>query len=58
MSVTFTFRACAPGFVCLSNIGDNPNDGFTSFDNLLWSMLTIFQLITLDVWEDVYNMVI
>lgn len=42
----------------MSNIGDNPNDGFTSFDNLLWSMLTIFQLITLDVWEDVYNMVI
>ena len=30
---------------------------FTSFDNLLWSMLTTFQLITLDYWENVYNMV-
>jgi hypothetical protein len=44
--------------VCLHSIGENPNYGFTSFDNLLWSMLTTFQLITLDYWEDVYNMVI
>ena len=39
-------------------MGDNPNYGFTSFDNLLWSMLTTFQLITLDYWENVYNMVV
>ena len=44
--------------MCLHSIGENPNYGFTSFDNLLWSMLTTFQLITLDYWEDVYNMVI
>lgn len=24
----------------------------------MWSMLTTFQLITLDYWENVYNMVI
>ena len=52
------FRSCPHGFVCLHSIGENPNYGFTSFDNLLWSMLTTFQLITLDYWEDVYNMVI
>jgi voltage-gated cation channel len=38
-------------------MGDNPNHNFTSFDNFLWSMLTTFQLITLDYWEDVYNKV-
>ena len=43
--------------MCLPNIGDNPNFGYTSFDNLLWAMLTTFQLITLDFWENVYNMV-
>ena len=42
----------------MSDLGDNPNDGFTSFDNILWALLTILQLITLDVWEDVYYMVI
>jgi len=51
-------RSCPHGFVCLGSIGENPNYGFTSFDNLLWSMLTTFQLITLDYWEDVYNMVV
>ena len=51
------FRSCPHGFLCLGSIGENPNYGFTSFDNLLWSMLTTFQLITLDYWENVYNMV-
>ena len=51
------FRSCPDGYLCLPNIGDNPNFGYTSFDNLLWAMLTTFQLITLDFWENVYNMV-
>ncbi|RZF45624.1 hypothetical protein LSTR_LSTR010575, partial [Laodelphax striatellus] len=50
-------RHCPPGFVCL-RVGENPNHGYTSFDNFLWSMLTTFQLITLDYWENVYNMVL
>ena len=54
----FKFRSCPHGFVCLGSIGENPNFGFTSFDNLLWAMLTTFQLITLDYWENVYNMVV
>lgn len=44
------------GHTCLC-IGDNPNHGYTNFDNFMWSMLTTFQLITLDYWENVYNMV-
>ena len=50
-------RSCPHGYKCLPNVGDNPNFGYTSFDNLLWAMLTTFQLITLDYWENVYNMV-
>lgn len=44
------------GYTCL-RIGNNPNHGYTNFDNFMWSMLTTFQLITLDYWENVYNMV-
>ncbi|XP_050730127.1 sodium channel protein 60E-like isoform X4 [Eriocheir sinensis] len=51
-------RVCPEGFSCLPDVGDNPNFGYTNFDNFLWSMLTTFQLITLDFWEDVYNKVI
>lgn len=47
---------CVAGHTCLC-IGENPNHGYTSFDNFMWSMLTTFQLITLDYWENVYNMV-
>lgn len=31
----------------------NPNYGLTSFDNILWSWLTIFQCVTLEGWTDV-----
>eukprot|EP00095_Tigriopus_kingsejongensis_P011168 maker-scaffold259_size234575-snap-gene-1.15 protein:Tk11168 transcript:maker-scaffold259_size234575-snap-gene-1.15-mRNA-1 annotation:"unnamed protein product" len=51
-------KNCPHGYICLPNVGDNPNFGYTSFDNLLWSMLTTFQLITLDYWENVYNMIV
>lgn len=48
---------CYENFTCF-RIGENPNHGYTSFDNFMWSMLTTFQLITLDYWENVYNMVL
>ncbi|XP_076054052.1 sodium channel protein 1 brain-like isoform X2 [Oratosquilla oratoria] len=51
-------RKCPEGYACLPDIGENPNFGYTNFDNFLWSMLTTFQLITLDYWEDVYNKII
>lgn len=35
----------------------NPNFGFTSFDNILWSWLTIFQCVSLEGWTDVMYMV-
>nr|CAD7404611.1 unnamed protein product [Timema cristinae] len=49
-------RHCPEGYFCIQ-VGENPNHGYTNFDNFLWSMLTTFQLITLDYWENVYNMV-
>lgn len=49
-------RHCPTGYTCLC-VGENPNHGYTNFDNFMWSMLTTFQLITLDYWENVYNMV-
>lgn len=49
-------RHCPADYTCLC-VGPNPNHGYTNFDNFLWSMLTTFQLITLDYWENVYNMV-
>ncbi|KAH8253423.1 hypothetical protein KR032_005459 [Drosophila birchii] len=47
-------RHCPFEYVCLC-VGENPNHGYTNFDNFMWSMLTTFQLITLDYWENVYN---
>lgn len=44
------------GYTCF-RVGNNPNHGYTNFDNFMWAMLTTFQLITLDYWENVYNMV-
>uniref|UniRef100_T1JKK7 Ion transport domain-containing protein n=1 Tax=Strigamia maritima TaxID=126957 RepID=T1JKK7_STRMM len=49
---------CDANYTCLPDIGDNPNFGYTSFDNFGSSMLNTFQLITLDYWEDIYNRVI
>lgn len=55
-TIIFIRRHCPVGYVCLG-VGPNPNHGYTNFDNFLWSMLTTFQLITLDYWENVYNIV-
>ena len=50
-------RHCPADHVCLPGLGSNPNFGYTNFDTFPWSMLTTFQLITLDYWENIYNMV-
>ncbi|XP_060073623.1 sodium channel protein 1 brain-like [Ylistrum balloti] len=49
---------CPDNYTCLTDIGENPNFGYTNFDHFGWAMLSSFQLITLDFWEDCYNKVI
>ncbi|XP_077988400.1 sodium channel protein 1 brain-like isoform X2 [Glandiceps talaboti] len=49
---------CPANYTCLANVGPNPNYGYTNFDHFGWAMLTSFQLITLDFWEDVYDHVL
>ncbi len=47
-------HVCSAGEVC-ADYG-NPNYGITSFDNILWAWLTIFQIITLEGWTPImYN---
>ena len=56
LSNTF-YRGCPTNYTCLPDIGPNPNFGYTNFDHFGYSMLSAFQLITLDFWENVYNAV-
>ncbi|KAK7492683.1 hypothetical protein BaRGS_00016162 [Batillaria attramentaria] len=47
--------SCNANYTCLADIGGNPNYGYTSFDHFGMALLTAFQLLTLDFWEDIYN---
>ncbi|XP_078393282.1 sodium channel protein type 4 subunit alpha-like [Cetorhinus maximus] len=49
---------CPTNFTCLPGVGFNPNNGYTNFDNIGWALITAFQLITLDYWENTYNLVL
>jgi len=48
---------CPGNFSCLREIGDNPNFGFTSFDNFGWALLCAYRLMTQDYWENLYMLV-
>lgn len=52
-----TARHCPTNYTCLSS-GENPNYGYTNFENFAWSLVTAFQLITMDFWENVFNYVL
>ncbi|XP_067852332.1 sodium channel protein type 4 subunit alpha-like [Heptranchias perlo] len=49
---------CPTNFTCIPGIGLNPNNGYTNFDNIGWALITAFQLITLDYWENTYNLIL
>ncbi|BFY98489.1 hypothetical protein BsWGS_01529 [Bradybaena similaris] len=49
---------CPHGYTCLPHVGDNPRNGFLNFDHFGWALLSCFQLITLDFWEDIYNKIL
>lgn len=48
---------CPEGFVCVQ-AGDNPDYGYTSFDNFFWAFLAIFRLMTQDYPEALYHQVL
>ncbi|XP_063710219.1 sodium channel protein 1 brain-like isoform X3 [Symsagittifera roscoffensis] len=48
---------CDVGHTCLA-VGPNPNWGYTSFDHIGWSLVSSFQLITLDYWENLYDLIL
>lgn len=43
-------KGCADNFFC-GKTRDNPNYGVTSFDNIFYGFLTIFQSVTLEGWS-------
>ncbi|BFZ07043.1 hypothetical protein BsWGS_10081 [Bradybaena similaris] len=45
-------------YICMPNIGPNPNFDFTSFDNFGMALLCAFRLMTQDFWESLYHLVL
>lgn len=46
---------CPGGYYC-GKANRNPNNDTTNFDNLLYSLLTVFQCVTMEGWSDIQNM--
>nr|CAB3265897.1 sodium channel protein type 9 subunit alpha [Phallusia mammillata] len=46
---------CWEGYTCYQ-AGENPNFGYTSFDNFLWAFLSLFRLMAQDYWENLYQL--
>jgi hypothetical protein len=55
MFCTQTSGGSVVGFTCPQDLScvpyGNPNNGYTSFDNVLWALLVVFQTITLEGWS-------
>ena len=49
------FNSCPGGFFC-GKTNENPNYGVSNFDNVSYSMLAVFQSVTLEGWSDVQVM--
>eukprot|EP00659_Diplonema_papillatum_P022930 gene22930-35140_t len=52
----FWGRGCDVGYSCVDT-SENPNYGFTSFDNIGYAFLAIFQCITMEGWTDIMYIV-
>ena len=57
ISFLYLCSKCSANYTCLPDIMDNPNFGYTSFDNFAWAMLCAFRLMTQDYWENLYQLV-
>ncbi|XP_043849552.1 sodium channel protein type 9 subunit alpha-like [Dromiciops gliroides] len=45
---------CPEGYICVKT-DENPDYGYTNFDNFGWAFLSLFRLMTLDFWESLYQ---
>lgn len=45
-------NVCSDGFVCGRGI-NNPNFSIQNFDTFLWSMLSVFQTLTMEGWSEI-----
>lgn len=43
---------CPTNYICLQGNGSNPNHGYTSFDSIQRSLLTVFRIVQRDFWEE------
>ena len=43
---------CEEGYFC-GKSSDSPNDGITNFDNIMYSILVIFIVVTMEGWSDI-----
>jgi len=43
---------CPGGYFC-GRTNSNPNYGVTNFDNVMYSLLCVFQSVTLEGWSDI-----
>ena len=49
------YDECPVGFYCGKKTL-NPNSDVTNFDNIFWSLLNVFQCITLEGWSEIMVM--
>ena len=56
-STTHMAGRCPIGWTCI-RVGENPNNGYVSFDNVPTALLTLFGLTVQDCWEDFYFMTV
>uniref|UniRef100_UPI00358E9D2A sodium channel protein type 3 subunit alpha-like n=1 Tax=Myxine glutinosa TaxID=7769 RepID=UPI00358E9D2A len=45
---------CPEGYMCLK-VGENPDYGYTNYDNFGWAFLSLFRLMTQDYWENLFQ---
>ncbi|XP_076464769.1 sodium channel protein para-like [Babylonia areolata] len=45
-------------YICVPDVGENPNFGYTSFDNFAMALLCAFRLMTQDFWESLYHLIL
>uniref|UniRef100_A0A8C4NM16 Sodium channel protein n=1 Tax=Eptatretus burgeri TaxID=7764 RepID=A0A8C4NM16_EPTBU len=45
---------CPENYLCLK-VGENPDYGYTNYDNFGWAFLSLFRLMTQDYWENLFQ---